>query len=271
MSTEHRPDQTSSRQRRAAGAVWLSAIAMLVLIRYRGEIGPYKALHIWMNDAGWPSWVRNSDTELLLVLFGVVLYALLRSVGRGETRGFLSDIGLRHGVGKGVAVGVLTCLPILLGGLVLGLMEDSTVFFVPKTIRGGLTGPIAEEWFFRGVLVVAMVRLVGTRFWSAAIVGGFLFGAVHVQWTGEGLARGWLALPITGAGGVWFAWLARKWSWNLFVPLTAHMLMNLAGQWYVGADHAFGSLYFEIGRALTIALGTVMAINPSLFKMDWAR
>lgn len=271
MPIAHAADQSSSQQRSAAVGVWLCAIAMLVFIRYRGEIGLYKSLHVWMNNVGLPSWVRNSDTELLLVLFGVGLYVLLRLVGGHRTRGFLSDIGLRHGVLRGVAVGVVICIPILLVGLVRGLMQDDTMFFALKMIRVGFTGPIVEEWFFRGVLVLAMVRLVGTRFWSAAIVGALLFGAVHVQWTAEGLARGWPAVLVTGAGGVWYAWLARQWSWNLLVPITAHMLMNLAGPWYGGTDHALGSIYFEIGRAATIALGTVMAINPGLFKMGWAR
>jgi membrane protease YdiL (CAAX protease family) len=269
MPTTNASDHGSSQQRSTAVGVWLCAIAILAAIRYRGEIGPYKSLHIWMNDAGLPSWVRNSDTELLLLLFGSGLYALLRRVGRHESRGFLSDIGLRTGVLKGVAAGVVICLPIVLYGLVRGLMQEGTVFLSPKMVRIGLTGPIVEEWFFRGILVLAMVRLARTRFWLAAIVGALLFGAVHVQWTAEGLARGWPAFLATGAGGVWFAWLARQWSWNLLVPITAHMLMNTAATWYGGTDHTMGNIHFEIGRAATITLGTVMAIHPGLFKMGW--
>ena len=76
---------------------------------------------------------------------------------------------------------------------------------------------------------------------------------------------------MTGAGGLWFAWLATQWSRNLFVAMTAHMLMDRTGQWYAGSDHAGGSIWFEVGRAATITLGTFMTSFPRPFKMDWAR
>lgn len=271
MSDEYTTKRAASKSRNGDLIVWLLAIAVLALIRYRSELGAYKSFHVWLDGLGVPGWVRNSDTDVLMVLLGVVVWFVMRSIGRSKTKGLLCDIGLRRGLMKGIVVGGIICIPILALGVVRGLMLDGVTFFEPKMIRIGFSGPLAEEWFFRGVLVLAMVRIVGVRFWTAAIVGAVLFGLVHVPWTAEGLARGWPALLVTGAGGVWFAWVANQWSRNLYVAITMHMLMNLAAPWYGGTDHAIGNLYFESGRVATITLGTVLTINPRLLRMSWAK
>jgi len=271
MSDQHTTERPARKRRNYALIVWLLAVAVLALIRYRSAFGPYKSFHVWLDGLGVAAWVRNSDTEVLLFLLGVVLWRVMRTLGKGKTKGLLGDLGLSRGLIKGIAVGGVFCIPILAIGVVRGLMLDGATFFEPKMIRIGFSGPFAEEWFFRGVLVLAMVRMVGVKFWTAAIVGALLFGLVHVQWTAEGFARGWPALLATGAGGVWFAWLANRWSRNLYVAITMHMLMNFVAPWYGGADHEMGNLYFEAGRAGTIALGTVLTIHPGLLRLNWAK
>ena len=271
MTNKRSVEHASKQRRTAAIMVWTCAIALLVLLRYRGKIGLYKALHVWMAERGVADWVRNMDSELLIIFLGLVLCILMRAWGKGKTQGLLSDLGLHRGLARGATVGLVMCTPILALGIVRSFMLDGVSFFDLEMIHLGLTGPFAEEWFFRGVLVLAMVRLVGTRFWTAAVVGALLFGAMHLQWTVEGAKGGWPVVLVTGAGGVWFAWLARQWSRNLFVPITVHMLMNLAAPWYGGTENAMGDPFFETGRAATIALGTIMTINPALFKMTWAK
>ena len=271
MTNEHSAERASRQHHIAAIIVWTCAIAMLVFLRYRGEIGLYQEFHKWMAEQGVAHWVRNMDSELLLILLGLVLCLLMRAVGKGKTQGFLSDLGLHRGLVKGATVGLVICTPILALGIVRGFMLDDVPFFDFEMIHLGLTAPFAEELLFRGVLVLAIVRLVGTRFWTAAVVGALLFGAMHLQWTVEGVRGGWPIVLVTGAGGVWYAWLARQWSRNLFVPIIVHMLMNLAAPWYGGTENAMGDPFFETGRAATIALGTIMTINPALFKMTWAR
>jgi len=159
------------------------------------------------------------------------------------------------------------CLPMLVLGATMGEVRVE-----PRMVRVAVVGPFVEEWFFRGVLVLAMVRLTGVSFWKAAIVSGVLFGAVHVNpWSADGLATQWPHLLVTGAGGVWFAWLALSWGRNLWLVATAHALMNLVAPWYVGDTGTVGShLAFEVARALTITLGTTMTIHPRWFRMEWA-
>jgi len=258
------------RKRFTLTTVWLAAIACLALVRYRGEVGFYRRLHVWAAESGMASWARNLDTEMWFVVLGVGIWGLMRYLGQGprHSMGLLDDLGLKRGLWRGVAVGVAICLPMLALGAITG-----EVRFEPRMIRMGVIGPFVEEWFFRGVLVLALVRLTGVSFWAAAIVGGLLFGAVHVNpWSVDGFASGWPHLLVTGVGGVWFAWMARSWGRTLWVAVTAHALMNLASPWYRGETGAAGSnVAFEVGRALTIALGTTMTIHPRWFRMGWAR
>ena len=77
--------------------------------------------------------------------------------------------------------------------LLIGPLTGGAIAFEWPMVRIVATAPFVEEWFFRGVLVLAFVRLAGVSFWPTAIVSGVLFGAVHVNpWTGARLKR----LPV---------------------------------------------------------------------------
>ncbi|MHC4341962.1 MAG: lysostaphin resistance A-like protein [Planctomycetota bacterium] len=244
-------------------SIWLAVIGALVLLRYRGRIGLFRSFHEWLAESGVADWVRNSDNELLFVVFGVGLWAWMKRGSGGRSAGLLGDLGLGGPVARGCIVGLVIGLPYLL----LGAVTGGAIAFEWPMVRVYATGPFAEEWFFRGVLVLAFVRLAGVSFWPTAIVSGALFGAVHVQWTADGFAQGWPHGLVTTAGGIWYAWLAREWGRNLWVVIVAHALMNLASPWYGTGNAA----WHEIGRGATIALGTIMTIRPAWLGMSWAR
>lgn len=231
--------------------LWLAAIGVLVFLRYRSGIGFVQSYHGWLADRGVPRWARGLDNDLLLVLCGVVLWAWLKR-GCGGRSGLLAGLGLRADIARGCLAGLAIGAPMLVLGAVTG-----GIFLEWRFVRIVVTGPFAEEWFFRGVLVLACVRLAGVRFWPVAIAGGVLFGAMHVQWSAAGLASGWPQGLATTAGGIWFAWLGRAWGSNLWVPVLAHATMNLASPWYGAGNGA----WHETGRAATIALGTVLAVR----------
>ena len=260
MTTDDAPPPGKTRL--IAASVWLASTGALVLLRYRGGIGLFRSFHEWSAESGVADWVRNSDNDVLLVVFGAGLWAWMRRGVGQRSSGLLGDLGL-GGVARGSTIGLIIGLPML----ILGAVTGGVIAFEWPMVRIVVTGPIAEEWFFRGVLVLAFVRLTGVSFWLAAIVSGVLFGAVHVQWTGEGIARGWPHGLVTTAGGIWFPWLAREWGRNLWVVIIAHALMNMASPWY-GAGNA---TWHEVGRCATIALGTVVTIRPSWLRMSWAR
>ncbi len=260
MTTADAPPPGKTRLNVAS--IWIAVIGMLVLRYYRGNIGLFQKFHEWAAESGAAVWVRNSDNEALLVVFGVVLWVWMKRGSEGRSTGLLGDLGLSGGVARGCIVGLIIGLPTLLCGAVTG----GAITFEWPMVRPMVTGPFAEEWFFRGVLVLAFVRLVDVSFWPTAIIGGVLFGLVHVKWTGVGFAQGWPHGLMTMAGSIWYAWIAREWGRNLWIVIVVHALMNLASPWYAG-----NVAWHEIGRAATIALGTVMTIRPDWLCMSWAR
>jgi membrane protease YdiL (CAAX protease family) len=261
MTTANAP--SPGKTRLFVASIWLAAIGSLVLRRYRGNIGLFRSFHKWMAESGAADWVRNSDNDVLFVVFGVGLWAWMKRGSGGRSAGLLGDLGLGGGVARGCIVGLVIGLPMLL----LGAVTGGAIAFEWPMVRIDVTGPLAEEWFFRGVLVLAFVRLVGVSFWPTAIASGVLFGLVHVQWTGDGFAQGWPHGLFTTAGGIWFAWVAREWGCNLWVVIVAHGLMNMASPWY-GTDNA---IWHVIGHGTSVALGTVMTIRPDWLRMSWAR
>jgi len=253
---------------RWTAAAWIAAAATLALLRYRGRIGVVRSLHAWIARQGVPDWARQLDNDLLLVAAGAACWLLMRRSGGGASQGLRCDLGLDRGFARGAAVGLVIAAPMLL----LGALSGGGFTADASLLRGAVVAPFAEEWFFRGVLVLACTRLCATRFWPTAVAGGILFGLGHVPWTPAGLAGGWATLLVTGAGGVWYAWLARAWSRNLFVAATTHGLMNLAWTWYAGTGGAAGGPWLaEAGRGAAIALGTVLTLRPGWFRMAWAR
>ena len=234
-------------------------------------------LHRWLDGLGVPGWVRNIDSDLLLIGLGVVIWFLVRRLHPRATAGengrtiILADFGLTaSGFARGLGLGVAFGLPMLVIGVAYAAITGNwPTATLSELIPGLVIAPINEEFFYRGVLVITLWRCGLARFWTLAIVGGLLFGSAHIDWTLDGLTSGWGTLLVTGAGGVWFAWLARQWGqrlqgpWqaNLWVPMTLHAMMNGAWLLFEGTDNAVGGLWPNVARGATIAISAIVTIR----------
>ena len=136
------------------------------------------------------------------------------SLVRGLRRGLLWSAGFGILAALGFVAALLLHLePLrLIGSPTAARGPEAVLFFAV----GGVIGPIAEELFFRGLLYRALRR------WGApaAILGTtLLFALLHPAAAG---------LPVTQIiGGLGFA-AAVEIEKNLFVPITIHVLGNLA-------------------------------------------
>jgi len=71
---------------------------------------------------------------------------------------------------------------------------------------------------------------------------------------------------VTGAGGLWFAWLAREWAThlgkpgmgNIWVPMALHGLMNLSWAFMAAGENAVGGLWPNVARGLTIVCSVLV-------------
>lgn len=242
-----RPDVPSGRWWVGLGV----AVALFLFARLRGELPPYVAVHTWLAERGVPAELRNLDHSLWIA-FGAVLAARI-AWGRSRT---LAGLGLDRGFGTALRFALLAGLPMLLQAAVA-----SPGLALAGLLRGVLLAPLVEELFFRGALVAIPVRRGGLPFWPVAVAAGLWFGAMHVPWSAEFGAGHVGVLAATTAGGIWYAWLLRAFDWNLWTTILLHAVMNGAWLVFAVADDAAGSLWPNVGRGATIALGTVLAVR----------
>jgi membrane protease YdiL (CAAX protease family) len=229
-----------------------TAMAVFVFTRLRGQIPAYIELHRWLAAVGVPDALRNLDGSLLLAVS--CLCAARIAWGRG---GVCRGLGLAASFPAAFGFALASGLPMLLqaGITSSGIRLDSDI------ARGVLLAPVVEELFFRAVLVGITVRVGGRAFWPVAVLAAAIFGSVHVPWTSAFGSQHIGVLAATMAGGIWYAWILRSYDWNLWVTILLHAVMNGAWTIFGVADSAAGGLWPNVGRGLTIAVGTALAIG----------
>ncbi|MBX3462664.1 MAG: CPBP family intramembrane metalloprotease [Planctomycetes bacterium] len=238
------------------------AIALFAFARLRGELSGYVAIHRWLAARGVPPELRQLDHSLWIV--GGALLAARLAWGRGRT---VHGLGLGGRFVPALRFALLAAAPMLLQGALAspGLPTDLGL------VRGVLLAPLVEELFFRGALVAIPVRCGRLPFWPVAVLAGLLFGAMHVPW-GAQFDPGHLGvLAATTAGGIWYAWLLRAFDWNLWTTILLHAAMNAAWMVFAVADDAAGGLWPNVGRGLTIAAGTALAVRHRRLEAEVAR
>jgi uncharacterized protein len=227
-----------------------AALAVLVFTRVRGQLACYVDLHRLLRDAGVPDSIRALDGSLLLALIAVVAATMAR-----RPRQPWSVLGVAASLPRGLAFAALAGLPMLLQGW----LGRTDVRFDLTILRGVVVAPLVEELFFRGALVGIAVRCGGLRFWPTAIAAGLLFGSIHVPWDGSFHPGHLGVFAATTAGGIWYAWAWRCHGFNLWTTIFLHAAMNAAWTVFAVADNAAGGLWPNVGRGLTIVVGTVLS------------
>ena len=241
--------------RRWRGWVALAAgLLVLAFVRLRVGIDAYVDLHRWLQGVGVPEAVRDLDDTALLILAAIA--GARWAAGRGGT---WTALGLRGSPWIGLWFGGLAGAPMF----VQAIVGADQLAFRAEMLEGMLLAPFVEELFFRGLLVAVPARLGSAPFWPLAIGAGLVFGAMHVRWDQPFDGGSLAVLATTGAGGIWYAWLVRTLHWNLWATVVLHTVMN--GGWLLAGvpGGALGDAWSNVGRALTIALGTVLALRWS--------
>ncbi|HEX6810522.1 MAG TPA: CPBP family intramembrane glutamic endopeptidase [Planctomycetota bacterium] len=241
----------------STGSRWPLAVVVgscvLAVVQMRGAIPGYVEWYLWLREQGVPKPICGLDAPLLLLL-GAWLGARL-ATGRGRVS---SVLGLAGSWREGLAFGLLAGTPMLLQGWI----GRSDVDLSSSTARAIVAMPFAEEVFFRGLLVFIPVAVGGCRFWTTAILAGLLFGSLHVPWDPSMLSWGDFAeFAVATAGGIWYAWIGRCFRWSLWPTIVLHGAMNAAWVIFGIDDTAAGGLWPNVGRGLTIAAGTVLALR----------
>lgn len=231
----------------------LSGVLVLVFVRLRGKWPLWVELHRWLVSLGVPDALRNRDATFLLV-GTTLLFALL--LGRRAGAGPFEALGLRGAFLRPIAWTFAWTLPMFAAGALMG-----TPHVHGGLVAMALVAPLVEELFFRGLLVVLPVRYGGLPFWPLAIGSAVLFGLSHISWFDVPSLSGALVVLVTGAGGVFYAWLCRRWGWNLWIPIGLHAFMNLSWGLFSVAENAVGGWEANVARAMTITLAVIHTLR----------
>ena len=161
-------------------------------------------------------------TEIIFLLIWIKVnektFAIIGLMPTDVGRGFKK--GLIWAVTFGVAAGAILLILYFLGINVISLFQvqfsGDSHSLVAFFLTGALVAPLAEEIFFRGILY-GFFRRWGI--WAAIVLSTLLFVLSHTTAN---------TLPVTQLiGGVLFA-VAYEFEKNLLVPITIHILGNLA-------------------------------------------
>lgn len=244
---------------------WMLAVGTVVAAKFRAQWDWFVSIHRRVAELGVPDSARRFDFVLMYALAAFLGSYIATRIARGSVTGRL---GLQHGMPGWITMAIVALLPMVVGGGVLGwlrgfLPAESEVVW-PRVLSGVVRAPLAEELLFRGLLIGVCAAAVGWRgkwFWMNATLAALLFASVHIQWNMNGLAKSWPTLLVTGAGGMWYAWLLARWQ-SLWVPMTLHAGMNLGWMLAGAGGGAGGGGWMEnVLRVVTIGIATWWTIK----------
>lgn len=197
---------------------------------------------------------------LLRVMIVLVGYFILRACFTLKREPTLGLTGEGAWFTKGMALGLLCTLPMVVIGLLGGYDEPGWRYLYQSTVLAAFN----EELVFRAFGFGMLVQLTRVGLWPAAIISGVAFGAIHLSFSprdGETiLGQIDPFLLLTTLGGVLYAWLYHRSRFNLWFVISLHLFMNL---WWAMFDMS-GSFMGGFGATLSRILCVTMAIFLAL-------
>lgn len=175
--------------------------------------------------------------------------------GRGNV---LSALGLSHLPLQGLAIGFLGTVVFLIGIALTSPFSPGEIW-LRIFVHGALLPGVMEEVLYRAFLFGFLFRFARWGFLPAALIGAVIFGAAHLHQSGEPMeAAGVFA--ITAIGAVWFAWLYVEWDYDLWVPISFHLLLNWYWELFNVSDTALGPMLANILRLVVIGVSIILTL-----------
>jgi membrane protease YdiL (CAAX protease family) len=257
-----RPIDSFGSRRRATVVVIVFFVGAVAFTVARGYLGFYlewyRILDGWLS--GW-AWVDQYAIWTMAILVG------LGVAHRMGPRRALGELGLKAPSGRALVFAIIATIPMMAGAALMGTFQLRW-----ELVGSSLFAPFFEELLFRGYAMRQLHRRGGLGMWPAAFFTGIVFGLVHAV---HALLRGqmsWFHLgtfAMTGAGGVFYAWLFASWRDNLWLPIFLHALMNLSWLLFGIAGEAVGGIWSNVCRALTVATAIVLTLFRDRFERLW--
>lgn len=233
-------------------------LGVLFIVRTRLLFEPYADARRFLREH-LGDFLVGLDYWLLMLLSAIIGVMIVSR--RYTVRSVITALGMAQPLLPALVFAFVAALPMMIGyGLTGSVSFDWSTLLV-----GVVIASLVEEVFFRGFAYRCLHEQAGWGFWPAALVTGLVFGIMHIPMSAlqsmSFTADHLFTMLITGAGGVFYAWLFMRWKFNLWVPIFLHMFMNLWWMVFAAGDGAVGGLMANICRGLTIAAAVVLTLN----------
>lgn len=212
----------------------------------------FSALRIWL-DGHIHQLGLSHILVYIIVSFPIVLGAsVINQWNRCQT-----TLGLNRSILKGVLFPLICTLPMFIGFAVC--FQFNTELSLNEILITGVAAAFFEEFIFRGFLFGQLFRYTKLGFIPSILLGAFLFAAMHLYQSND-LPTLIGVFSTTFMGAVLFAWLFVEWNYNLWISIFLHFFMNLAWMVFAVSNNAFGGVYANVFRILTISLAIILTI-----------
>jgi uncharacterized protein len=173
-------------------------------------------------------------------------------------RGAIPSFGLDKSIAKGFVFSLICTLPMSIGYAFA--FEFSTEMTLNKILMNIFAAAFFEEIFFRGFLFGQIYRFTKVGFIPSIFIGAFLFAFIHLYQSRE-ISTLIGVFLITFLGAILFAWTYVEWNFNIWVPIFLHLFMNLFWMLFSVADNAFGGIYANVFRTISLILIVFLTIS----------
>lgn len=103
-------------------------------------------------------------------------------------------------------------------------------------LRRYLKSCFLEASFFAKYLDIQRLDLFRLYFWAH-----YFFWFIHLYQSTE-LIQSLGIFAITFLGGILFAWIFAEWDYNIWIPISLHLFMNLAALMFTATENALGGI-----------------------------
>lgn len=196
------------------------------------------------------SFANNLLVYSQIILVFAVSFALFKKKA-------FPTLGIDKGILKGLQIGVLCTLPMLIG---YGLLNGFDIYIDLKMMhRDFIIAGFFEEFLFRGFLFGVLFYVAGWGFIPAVLIPSIYFGLGHL-YQADNFNEVISIFLFTTLGSAGFAWFYTAWK-NLWVLIFLHAFMDLAWDAFQIETNVTGNLMVNIFRFATLGLMIFLSIR----------
>jgi len=246
-------------------------LIFLAIVAGNAWIFPWHKVLLWMQVIT-QGHISHESLEAILYSMQEILTICLCTAtimwlfGGGGAQAF-ENLGLRRGIARGVMVGIIATLPL---PIIFAIWWHAT-FNADVAVQVGVFGLLSgagEEILFRGFGFGLLYRKLRLGFWLSMILPTAAFARGHLYQV-HGFRESLAIIALTGFGSVWFSWLYIRWDYNLWVPISVHVLMDAWWSIFNVSQTALAGHAANTARLLTIVLSVVLTLWHS--GWDWRK